>query len=69
MQPFNYRIAGNDNIRVVAEALEAAIPNIAMNVVVDARRQPKKFNVPHGSQDECNDDNAPRQFWCRADLP
>ena len=28
------RIAGNDKIRVIAEPLHAAIPNIAMNVII-----------------------------------
>jgi hypothetical protein len=28
------RVAGNDDIRVIAEPLHAAIPNISMNVVV-----------------------------------
>ena len=61
MQPLNGRIAGNDKIGVVAEPLQAAIPNIAMNIIIGARGQPKKFNVPHSSQDEPNDDNAPRK--------
>ena len=59
MQPLNGRIAGNDKIRVVAEPLHPAIPNIAMNIIISTRRQTKKFNVPHSSQDEPNDDNAP----------
>ena len=57
--PFSGRIAGNDNIGVVAEPLQAAVPNIAMDIIIGARGQPKKFNVPHSSQDEPNDDNAP----------
>ena len=61
MQPFNGRIAGNDNIGVVAEPLQAAVPNISMNIIIGARGQPKKFNVPHRSQDEPNDDDAPRK--------
>src|ERR1700674_655995 len=52
------RVAGNDNIRVIAESLHAAIPNISMNVIIGARRHPKKCNAPHSSQDEPNDDNA-----------
>ncbi len=32
------RIAGNQNVRVVAEPLHAAIPNIAMNIVIQTRR-------------------------------
>ena len=63
MQPLNGRIAGNDKIGVVAEPLQAAIPNIAMNIIIGARGQPKKFNVPHSSQDEPNDDDAPRKSW------
>src|ERR1700732_2280711 len=63
MQPFSGKTAGNDNIGVVAEPLQAAIPNISMDIIIGARRQPKKFNVPHSSQDEPNDDNALRKFW------
>ena len=59
MQPLHCRIAGNHNIGVVAEPLQAAIPNIAMNIIIGARGHPKKFNVPRGCQDEPNDDNAP----------
>ena len=58
MQPLDGRIAGNDKIGVVAEPLQAAIPNISMNIIIGARGQPKKFNVPHSSQDEPDDDNA-----------
>src|SRR5438552_13852618 len=60
MQSLKPRIARNHKIRVVAEPLQAAIPNIAMNVIIVARWQPKKFNVPHRSQEEPNDDNTPR---------
>jgi hypothetical protein len=51
MQLFNGRIAGNDKIGVVAEPLQAAIPHISMNIIIGAWGQPKKFNVPHSSQD------------------
>src|SRR6266853_2497409 len=37
------RIAGNDNIRVIAEPLHAAIPNISTNVIIGARRHAKKL--------------------------
>ena len=30
-----------------------------MDIIVGARGQPKKFNVPHRSQDEPEDDDAP----------
>jgi hypothetical protein len=63
MQPLNGRIAGNDKIGVVAEPLQAAIPNIAMNIIIGARGHPKKCNVPHSSEDEPNDDNSPRKYW------
>jgi len=68
MQPLSGRIAGNDNIGVVAEPLQAAIPNVAMDVIIWARGQPKKFNVPHSSQDEPEDDDAPRKSWCSEKL-
>src|ERR1700674_3640849 len=38
------RVAGNDNIRVIAEPLHPAVPKISMNVIIGARGQPKKFN-------------------------
>jgi hypothetical protein len=59
MEPLSGRIAGNDKIGIVAEPLQAAIPNISMNIIVDARGCSKKFNVPHGGEDEPKDDNAP----------
>jgi hypothetical protein len=34
-----------------------------MDIVIGARGQPKKFNVPHSSQDEPNDDNASGKPW------
>jgi hypothetical protein len=40
-----------------------------MNIVVSSRGQPKKFNVPHSSQHEPNDDDASRKFLVGADLP
>jgi hypothetical protein len=33
-----------------------------MNIIVVAWGHPKKFNVPHGSQNESNDDNASGEF-------
>ena len=57
MQPLNRGIAGNDKIWVVAEPLQAAIPNIAMNIIIGARGHSKKFNVPYRGQDEADDDN------------
>jgi len=63
MKPISSRIAGDDNIWVVAEPLQAAVPNISMNIVIGARGEPEKFNVPHSSQDEPNDDNAPGKLW------
>jgi hypothetical protein len=34
-----------------------------MDIIIGARGHPKKFNVPHSSQDEPNDDNASRKSW------
>ncbi len=59
MQALHGRIAGNDKIGVVAEPLQAAIPNVAMDIIIGTRGQPKKFNVPHSSQDEPDDNDAP----------
>ena len=58
MQLRRGRIAGDDKIGVVAKPLQAAVPNISMDIIIGARGHPKKFNVPHSSQDEPNDDNA-----------
>ncbi len=63
MQALGGRIAGNDKIGVVAEPLQAAIPNISMDIVLGARGQPKKCNVPRSSQYEPNHDNAPGKSW------
>ena len=52
MQPVSGRIAGNDKIGVVAKPLQAAIPNISMNIIINARGSPKKLNVPHSRKDE-----------------
>jgi hypothetical protein len=30
-----------------------------MDIIIGTRGLPKKFNMPHSSQDEPNDDNAP----------
>ena len=59
MQRFGGRIAGNDKIGVVAEPLQAAIPNVSMDIIIGPRGQGKKFNVPHRCKDESTDDNAP----------
>src|ERR1700758_3047350 len=37
VQPAERGVAGNDNIRVVAEPLHAAIPNVSMNVIIYPR--------------------------------
>jgi hypothetical protein len=34
-----------------------------MDIIIGARGYPKKFNVPHSSQDEPNDDNASGKSW------
>jgi hypothetical protein len=61
MHPLNRWVAGNDNIGVVAESLQAAIPNVTMNVIIGACGKPKKFNVPHGSQDQPEHDDTLRK--------
>jgi hypothetical protein len=40
-----------------------AIPNVSVNVVVTARRQSQKCNVPHCSQEEPDDEKAPGNYW------
>jgi hypothetical protein len=39
-----------------------------MNVFTGARRHAKKFNVPHGGQDEPDDDNTSGEFWASEKL-
>jgi hypothetical protein len=34
-----------------------------MNIIISARGQPKKFNVPHRSQDDPEDNDASRKSW------
>ena len=63
MEALNGRIAGNNKVGVVAEPLQASIPNISMNIIIGARGQPEKFNVPHSSQDKPNDNNVSGKFW------
>jgi hypothetical protein len=58
MQPLNSRIARNDQIGVIPEPLETSVPNISMNIIIRARWQPKKFNVPDSSQNQPNHHNA-----------
>jgi hypothetical protein len=57
------RIAGNDSIRAIAEPLQAAIPNISVNVIIGAWLHPKKLKMPQSGQDKPKDDNAPRKPW------
>ena len=44
MKPFGSRIAGDNNIWVVAELLQWP-SQIFINIIIGGRRQPKKFNV------------------------
>src|SRR5262249_43741153 len=55
----NRGIARNHKIRVVTEPLQTTVPYVAMNVVVGARGQPEKFNVPDCSQGDPDDAKAP----------
>jgi hypothetical protein len=34
-----------------------------MNIFTGGRGHPKKVNMPHSSEDEPNDDNAPSECW------
>jgi hypothetical protein len=63
MQPLSGTITGNDKVGVVAKPLQASVPNISMNIVINTSRHPKKFNVPKSSQEEPNDDNASGESW------
>jgi hypothetical protein len=68
MQCGNRGITRNDKIWVVAKPLQAAVPNISMDVIIWARREAKKFNLPHGSEDKTHDNNAPRKSFRREEL-
>src|SRR5208337_1320971 len=39
VQPRHSRVAGNDNIRVIAEPLHAPIPKVSMNVIIGTGRR------------------------------
>ncbi len=56
-------IVGYHNVGVVAEPLQAAIPNIAANVVIGARRYREKRYVPDCGQPESYDDGALGKGW------
>src|ERR1700746_3737196 len=56
-------IAGNDKVRVVAESLEASVPDISMNIIVGARRTPEKCDVPQSSHREPDDNESSRKSW------
>jgi hypothetical protein len=58
MQCLSSRIAGDDKIRVISKPLQAAVPNIAMNIIIGADGKAKKLNVPRGSQHEPEYDDA-----------
>jgi hypothetical protein len=68
MKRLNGRITGNDKIRVVTEPLQAAVPDISVDIIIGARGQPKKLDVPHSSQDEPGDDDAPLKSRCCEEL-
>jgi hypothetical protein len=34
-----------------------------MDIIIGTRRHPKKFNLPHSSQDKPEDNDAPRKSW------
>ena len=55
------RIAGHDQIRVVAQPLQAAIPEVAVNIVIGARWHPKECDVPHRGQCQPNDNDLSRE--------
>src|ERR1700756_4712895 len=63
MQRFRSRIAGDDKVGVVAETLQAAIPNIAVNIIIGAWGQPKKRKGPTSGEGKTSQNHAPRK--CR----
>src|SRR5258708_22568260 len=63
MQSGKCRVVRNHDVRVIAEALHATVPNIAMNVVVWARWRSQKLEMPQGRQRETEDEDALRKFW------
>src|ERR1700704_6381037 len=63
MQPGKSRITGNDDIRVVAEPLDAATPDISMDIVIRSRRLQQEQNMPHNSQPQPDDNDALWETW------
>ncbi len=61
-------VVGNDNVRVIAEALNAAIPNVAVNVVIWPRGLQQERKMPHGRKHEPDDDYAAREFLREEEL-
>ena len=62
MQSLNGGVAGNNKIGVVAEPLQASIPNISIDILIGFRGHAKEFNVPYDSHNESNDDNVSGKF-------
>jgi hypothetical protein len=61
MQRIGRRIAGNDEIWVVAKPLQVAIPDIAINILLGTGGNAKESNVPYRCQNEPNDDHSSRK--------
>ena len=56
-------VTRNHDVRVIAKPLHAAVPNIAMNVVVYARWHSQKLEMPQCRKSETEDEDALRKFW------
>jgi len=68
MQRVERGVAGDEDVRVIAEPLDAAVPEISMNVVVRPRRHPEKRKPPYRGQHEPDDDDALRESLSREEL-
>jgi hypothetical protein len=68
MEGLDSRIAGYDKIRVVAEPLQAAIPDVSVNIVIGARGHSQECDVPHRGQCQPNDNDLSRKAWFGEEL-
>jgi hypothetical protein len=68
VQPVESTVARDEDIRVMAEPLHAAIPHIPANVIVWTRWHSQEWNVPQSRQHEPKDDDVLRDLRRGQDL-
>ena len=55
------RIVGNKKIWIIPEALDAAIPDVAVDVVIQSRRQAQEEKMPEGGERKAKEEDARRE--------